>query len=292
MKNKVLVLGSSGLVGHQVYNYLKANSDFVLSNISNKRKIDEKTFLIDARNEVSFFNQIRKIRPNYIVNCIGVLISESENNHGKAAFLNAYLPHRLVYLANEINSKLIHMSTDSVFSGNKKSPYLETDERDGEGVYAKTKVLGEVFSENHLTIRTSVVGPEIINGSESLFHWFMNQTNNIKGYTKAIWSGVTTIEIAKAVKWSIDNEITGLYHITNNHSISKNNLLQLFKKYTHKDIEIIPIDGNETNKSFIDTRKLIDYEIPSYKQMISDLVQLIANNRALYSHYKIKEDLD
>ena len=292
MDDKVLILGSSGLIGHQVYNYLEVNSDFVLSNISYKRKLNEKTLLLDARNEESFFNQIRKIQPNYIVNCIGILISESKKDPGKAAFLNSYLPHRLVYLANEINSKLIHMSTDCVFSGNKKLPYLEYDEIDGKDIYAKTKALGEVTSERHLTLRTSVVGPELKIDGEELFNWFMNQTNSIKGYTKAIWSGVTTIELAKAVKWSIDNEITGLYHITNNHLISKNDLLQLFKKYTHKDIEIILIDGNETNKSFIDTRKLIDYEIPSYEQMISDLVQLIANNRTLYSHYKIKEDLD
>ena len=292
MNKKVLILGSSGLIGHQVYNYLKDNSDFSLSNISYRRKLNSETILLDARNEQFFFDHIRRIQPNYIVNCIGVLINEVKEDPESAIFLNAHLPHRLEELANNINAKLIHMSTDCVFSGNKQSPYLETDERDGEDTYAKTKALGEVISENHLTIRTSVVGPEIINGSESLFHWFMNQTNSIKGYTKAIWSGVTTIELAKAVKWSIDNEITGLYHITNNHSISKNNLLQLFKKYTHKDIEIIPIDGNETNKSFIDTRKLIDYEIPSYEQMISDLVQLIANNRTLYSHYKIKEDLD
>ena len=292
MKNRILILGSSGLIGHQVYNHFKVNSDFGLSNISYRRKLNNETILLDARNEQNFLDQIKRIQPNYIVNCIGILINEAKQDSESAISLNTHLPHRLEELANKINAKLIHMSTDCVFSGKKKSPYLETDERDGEGVYAITKVLGEVFSENHLTIRTSVVGPEIINGSESLFHWFMNQTNSIKGYTKAIWSGVTTIEIAKAVKWSIDNEITGLYHITNNHSISKNNLLQLFKKYTHKDIEIIPIDGNETNKSFIDTRKLIDYEIPSYEQMISDLVQLIANNRTLYSHYKIKEDLD
>jgi len=271
---------------------LKDNSDFSLSNISYRRKLNNETILLDARNEENFFDQIKRIQPNYIVNCIGVLISGSKQDSENAMFLNAYLPHKLAKLANNINAKLIHISTDCVFSGNKKSPYLETDERDGKGVYAKTKVLGEVISSNHLTIRTSVVGPEIINGSESLFHWFMSQTNSIKGYTKAIWSGVTTIEMAKAVKWSINNEITGLYHITNNHSISKNNLLQLFKKYTQKDIEIIPIDGNETNKSFIDTRKLIDYEIPSYEQMISDLVQLIVNNRTLYSHYKIKKDLD
>ena len=292
MKNRILILGSSGLIGHQVYNYLKDNSDFSLSNISYRRKLNNETILLDARNEQNFLDQIKRIQPNYIVNCIGVLNIGAKQDSESAMFINAHLPHRLVKLADKIQAKLIHISTDCVFSGNKKSPYFETDERDGEGVYAKTKVLGEVFSENHLTIRTSVVGPEIINGCESLFHWFMNQTNSIKGYTKAIWSGVTTIELAKAVKWSIDNEITGLYHITNNHSISKNNLLQLFKKYTHKDIEIIPIDGNETNKSFIDTRKLIDYKIPSYEQMISDLVQLIANNRTLYSHYKIKEDLD
>ena len=179
MKKKVLVLGSSGLIGHQVYNYLEANSDYVLSNISYLRKLDKKTLLLDARNEVSFFNQIRKIRPNYIINCIGVLINESMQDHGKAAFLNAYLPHRLVYLANEINSKLIHMSTDSVFSGNKKLPYTESDEIDGKDVYAKTKGLGEVISKNHLTIRTSVVGPEIINGSEELFNWFMGQSGQL-----------------------------------------------------------------------------------------------------------------
>ena len=292
MNKKVLILGSSGLIGHQVYNYLKDNSDFSLSNISYRRKLNNETVLLDARNEQNFFDKIKRIQPDYIVNCIGVLISEAKQDSESAIFLNAHLPHRLEELANKINAKLIHMSTDCVFSGNKQSPYLETDERDGEDTYAKTKALGEVISENHLTIRTSVVGPEIINGSEELFHWFMNQSGVIEGFTKAIWSGVTTIELAKAIKWFIDNNTTGLYHLTNGIPLSKYDLFHLFKKYTGKNIEIIPIDGNETNKSFIDTRKLIDYEIPSYEQMISDLVQLIANNRALYSHYKIKEDLD
>lgn len=282
------------MIGHQVYNYLKDNSDFNLSNISYRRKLNSETILLDAiRSEQNFFNQIRHIQPNYIVNCIGVLISEAKQDSERAISLNAHLPHKLAKLANIMNAKLIHMSTDCVFSGNKKSPYLETDEKDGKDTYAKTKALGEVISENHLTIRTSVVGPEIIDGlEEGLFHWFMNQSGVIEGFTKAIWSGVTTIEFAKAIKWFIDNDTTGLYQLTNGISINKYDLLQLFKKYTHKDIEIIPINGNETNKSFIDTRKLIDYEIPSYEQMISDLVQLIANNRALYSHYKIKEDLD
>ena len=287
MNKKVLILGSSGLIGHQVYNYLKDNSDFSLSNISYRRKLNSETILLDARNEQNFFDHIRRIQPNYIVNCIGVLISEAKQDSESAISLNTHLPHRLEELANKINAKLIHMSTDCVFSGNKKSPYFETDERDGQDVYAKTKALGEVISENHLTIRTSVVGPEIINGSEELFHWFMNQSGVIEGFTKAIWSGVTTIELAKAIKWFIDNNTTGLYHLTNGIPVNKYDLLHLFKNHTDKNIEIRKVEGIATNKSFIDTRKEINYLLPTYNQMISDMVTLIKNNRTLYEHYNL-----
>ena len=287
MNKKVLILGSSGLIGHQVYNYLKVNSDFRLSNISYKRKLNNDTILLDARNEQSFFDQIKLIQPNYIVNCIGVLINGAEQDPESAISLNTYLPHRLEKLANKINAKLIHMSTDCVFSGNTKSPYVETDERDGEDTYAKTKALGEVISEYHLTIRTSVVGPEIINGSEELFHWFMNQSGIIDGFTRAIWSGVTTIELAKAIKWFIENNTTGLYHLTNGIPINKYDLLHLFKKYTNKNIEILKVEGIATNKSFIDTRKEINYLLPTYNEMISDMATLIKNNRTLYGHYNL-----
>jgi len=242
---------------------------------------------LDARKEQYFFDQIRHIQPNYIVNCIGVLISEARQNPKNAMSLNAHLPHKLAKLANNINAKLIHMSTDCVFSGKKKSPYHETDETDGKDTYAKTKALGEVVSENHLTIRTSVVGPEIMNGSEELFHWFMNQSGVIEGFTKSIWSGVTTIELAKAIKWFIDNDTTGLYHLTNGIPLSKYDLLHLFKKYTNKNIEIRKVGGIATNKSIIDTRKEINYLLPTYNQMISDMVTLIKNNRTLYGHYNL-----
>jgi dTDP-4-dehydrorhamnose reductase len=190
-------------------------------------------------------------------------------------------------LADKINAKLIHISTDCVFSGDTKEPYVETDEKDGRGVYAKTKGLGEVINDKHLTLRTSVVGPELKSDGEELFHWFMNQSDSISGFTKAIWSGVTTIELAKAVKWAIDNNIIGLYHVTNNSSISKYELLKLFQKYVKKDIDINPVDGKNVDKSFIDTRLLMDYETPSYEQMVSDMIDLIANNRSLYSQYKV-----
>jgi dTDP-4-dehydrorhamnose reductase len=287
LKDKVLVLGSAGLIGHQVYNYLKNSDNYELHNISYRNKIQNDTILLNARDEKNFIDKITCIRPNYIVNCIGILINGSDLDPENAIFLNSYMPHRLTRLADKINAKLIHISTDCVFSGDKKGPYIETDDKDGRGVYAKTKGLGEIISNKHLTLRTSVVGPELKNDGEELFHWFMGQSGEIPGYKKAIWSGVTTTELAKAVKWSIDHHITGLYHVTNNTSISKYDLLQLFQKYTKKDIKIKPFSGKDVNKSFIDTRLLMDYKIPSYDQMISDMVSLIANNRPLYSQYKV-----
>ena len=290
MKDKVLVLGSAGLIGHQVYNYLKDSDNYELHNISYRNKIQDDTTLLDARGEKFFIEKITSIRPHYIINCIGILINGSDADPENAIFLNSYMPHRLARLADKISAKLIHISTDCVFSGDKKKPYVETDEKDGRGIYAKTKGLGEVISDKHLTLRTSVVGPELKKDGEELFHWFMNQSGEVSGYTKSIWSGVTTIELAKAVKWSIDHHITGLYHVTNSSSISKYDLLKLFQKYTKKDIDIKPVDGKNVDKSFIDTRLLINYKIPSYDQMISNMVGLIASNRKLYSQYKVTND--
>jgi len=281
----VLVLGSAGLIGHQVYNYLKDSGNYELHNISYRNKIQNDTILLDARDEKIFIDKITSIRPHYIVNCIGILINESDTDPENAIFLNSYMPHRLTRLSDKINAKLIHISTDCVFSGDKKEPYVETDEKDGRGVYAKTKGLGEIINDKHLTLRTSVVGPELKSDGEELFHWFMNQSDSVSGFTKAIWSGVTTIELAKAVKWSIENNITGLYHITNNHPINKNELLKLFNKYTNKGVKIIPVDGNKSDKSFIDTRRLINYQIPSYDQMVMEMVGLIINNKNLYAQY-------
>ena len=288
MKDKVLILGSTGLIGHQVYNYLKDSDNYELHNISYRNKIQNDTILLNARDEKNFIDKITSIRPHYIINCIGILINGSDTDPENAIFLNSYMPHRLTRLADKINAKLIHISTDCVFSGDKKESYIETDEKDGRGVYAKSKGLGEIVNNKHLTLRTSVVGPELKTDGEELFHWFMNQQGDISGFTKAIWSGVTTIELAKAVKWSIDHHITGLYHVTNNSSISKYDLLELFQKYTKKDINIEPFDGKNVDKNFIDTRLLMNYEIPSYDQMISNMVDLIANNRELYSQYKVE----
>ena len=287
MLKRVLILGSTGLIGHQIYNYLKNDGNYELHNIAFREKIEKDTIILDARDENNLIEQRKILKPEYIINCIGILISASNKDPKSAIFLNAYMPHRLEALSNKINAKLTHISTDCVFSGSKKEPYIENDYKDGKDTYAKTKGLGEIISDKHLTLRTSVVGPELKTDGEELFHWFMNQEDEISGFTKSIWSGVTTIELAKAVKWSIENNITGLYHVTNNSSITKYELLKLFKKYTKKKIEIKKVDGKDIDKSFIDTRLLLDYEIPTYEKMISDMVDLINDNRSLYFQYKV-----
>ena len=282
MKKKVLILGSTGMLGHQVFYYLKSFSEFIVYDISFRSKLTESTSIIDVKNILALESCIAELQPEYIVNCIGILVTGSQDE-GNAIYLNAFLPHKLAAIASTFNSKLIHISTDCVFSGS-KGQYLETDLRDGRGVYAQTKILGEIVDEINLTLRTSIVGPELKSEGEGLFHWFMNQHESIEGYTKAIWSGVTTIELAKAVKWAIDQNITGLYHVTNNTSISKFELLKLFKKYTQKEININSTDGKAVDKSFLDTRGEINYQIPSYEIMVSEMVESMKSNASLYPY--------
>ena len=285
MKLKVLVLGSTGLIGHQVFNYLVKTEKYELSNITYRKKLNDETILCDVKNQDEFIAAVKSISPDVIINCIGILIKGANLDPANAIFINAYFPHSLMSLANEVNSKLIHISTDCVFSGEKGIPYKERDFKDGKDTYAKSKGLGEIINENHLTLRTSVIGPELKTDGEELFHWFMSQSGEINGFTKAIWSGVTTLILAKVVDWAIEYKITGLYHVTNNKSIDKFTLLTLMKKYTKKEVKINPINGKSLNKSFIDTRKELDFTIPDYEVMVKDLIHMMKQNQKLYFQY-------
>ncbi|WP_324172656.1 SDR family oxidoreductase [Sulfurimonas sp.] len=284
MKKKLLVLGSTGMLGHQVVNYFLQFSEYEVIDISFRNKLREETIILDVTNQTLLCDRLIKVNPDFIINCIGVLIGGANSNLTNAIYINAYFPHQLKDIAKNIGAKLIHISTDCVFSG-KKGRYIETDERDGTDTYAKTKALGEVIDNTNVTLRTSIIGLELKTNGEGLFHWFMSQDGTINGFTRAIWSGVTTIELAKAIKWAIENEITGLYHVTNNKSINKNDLLNLFKKYIKKNIEIVAVDGKEVNKNFIDTRKEINYDIPDYDDMIREMVAKIFKNN-LYNQYQ------
>ena len=284
---KILVLGVSGMIGHIIYSYLNSFNDLSVFGLSGSKKFDKKTKILDVININSFNNYIKTIKPDIVINCIGLLIEDSEKNIKDSIFLNAFFPHYLKNLGKKINFKLIHISTDCVFSGNKKEPYSENDIKDGKSIYARTKGLGEIIDDTNLTLRTSVVGPEMKSNGGELFNWFMNQKTEIFGYTNAYWSGISSIELAKAVKWAIDNTITGIYNLTNCEKVNKYNLLKLFKKHSNKNIVIKPTETKFSDKSFIDTRKLINYKIPDYDLMIEDLFKYLFKNKNLYPHYKL-----
>jgi len=280
---KILIVGASGLIGHQIYQRLHACDDYEVLHIAHQRKLNHQTILLDARDEHCFEACVRNLKPNVIVNAMGILIAEANANPEHAIFLNAYMPHRLRTIADSMAAKLVHISTDCVFSG-KKGAYVESDMKDADDIYGRAKGLGEVTTAPHLTLRTSVVGPELKEGEE-LFHWFMSQSGRIKGFTRALWSGVSTIELAKAVEWAIRQDVQGLYHITNGKPISKYDLLMLFKKYTRKAIEIESVAGRMTDKSLIDTRHALPYDIPDYDDMVRDMVVFIREHSELYPYY-------
>ena len=285
MNKKILVLGSTGMLGHQVYYYLSNKINNKIYNISFRKKINDETILCNVRDEKKLEDIIVSINPDVIVNCIGVLIRGSNSNPENAIFINSYLPHLLVSISDKLNARLIHISTDCVFSGEKGNSYNENDFKDGKDIYANSKSLGEIINDRHLTLRTSVIGPELKTDGESLFNWFMFQKKEINGYTNVLWSGVSTLVLAKVIYSVIENKINGLYHVTNNNPIDKFSLLNLIKKHTKKDILIHPSAEIKINKSFIDTRKKLKLTIPTYEEMVKEMILQIKNNKDIYTHY-------
>jgi dTDP-4-dehydrorhamnose reductase len=191
------------------------------------------------------------------------------------------LPHYLDKLSAEYQFKFIHISTDCVFSG-QKGDYDEEDFTDATSFYGRTKSLGEIKNDRNLTFRTSIVGPDIKENGIGLFNWFMKQDGQVKGFNNVIWTGVTTLELAKSIEKSFDLEITGLYHLVNNQKINKYDLLMLFKKYMNKEIEISKDDSYISDKSIINTRTDFDFKIPSYEKMIEEMSIWINKNKEKY----------
>jgi dTDP-4-dehydrorhamnose reductase len=220
-----------------------------------------------------------------VINCIGVLNQACDRELSRAVYLNSYLPHLIVDTLRNTKTKLIHMSTDCVFSG-KAEPYSENSFRDGETFYDRTKALGEVEDEKNLTFRNSIVGPDMKENGIGLFNWFRKQNGTINGYTKAIWTGVTTLTLAKAMERAAIENLTGIYNLVNNESISKFDLLGLFNKYVRDDeILIKPSEAVNLNKSLINNRKDFSFVVPSYEQMVIEMKEWIYSHKELYPHY-------
>ncbi|MBO1912028.1 sugar nucleotide-binding protein, partial [Microvirga sp. 3-52] len=168
--------------------------------------------------------------------------------------LNSYLPHYLSKVTVDSVTRIIHMSTDCVFSGDTGS-YTESSLRDGLTFYDRSKALGELNNNKDLTFRNSIIGPDINEEGIGLFNWFMKQTGKINGFDRAIWTGVTTLTLAKAMEEALNQKLTGLYNLVNNDMINKFELLNLFKDvFKKEELLITPFSDVEVNKSLINTR--------------------------------------
>lgn len=282
---KILILGVSGMAGHMVFTYLNDLNKYRLLGTSNTNSFCDNTLKFDIYDKKRLGEIITEFKPDVIVNCIGVLINGSKSSPDNAIYANSYFPHYLAKLAKECNFKLIHISTDCVFSG-KEGAYTETSIKNATDLYGVSKSLGEVVDKENLTIRTSIIGPEIKVKGEGLFHWFINQEGEVNGYKSNFWSGVTTLELARFIAWILDKDFTGLVHLTNNQPISKYNLLKLFAKIFKKDIIISDSKDYKCDKSFINTNKELSFEVFSYEGMILELKMFMENHKEFYLNYK------
>ncbi|HAS91141.1 MAG TPA: NAD(P)-dependent oxidoreductase [Clostridiales bacterium] len=283
---KILVLGGSGMAGHTIAIYLKESGHDVAS--FSRGKLDYCPGIIG---DVLKFDALNKIikdgQYDAVINAVGILNRDADNNKPNAVLLNSYLPHFLSDSTKGMKTRVIHMSTDCVFSG-KTGGYGETSLKDGETFYDRTKALGELENNKDLTFRTSIIGPDINQDGIGFFNWFMKQDGPIKGYSKAIWTGVTTLTLAKAMEQALTEDLSGLYNLVNNTTISKYDLLRLLNKYMKNDVvEIFPDDLISLDKSLINNRTDFSFKVPSYEIMIAEMKRWILDHKELYPHYHI-----
>lgn len=282
-KQKILLFGATGMAGHMAYYYLSETGIYDVVNVVYRTPLTSDSIVVDVNDRHEVEIVIREVSPDIILNCIGVLIKGSHEHPDNAIYVNGYFPHLLKRLADEADAKLIHISTDCVFSG-RQGNYSEDDFRDADDIYGRSKALGEIVNEKDLTLRTSIIGPELKANGEGLFHWFMSQRDTINGFKTAIWGGVTTLELAKVIDYAIKNELTGLIHVSNGEGVCKYDLLHLFKRIWEKNLTIVPVDANGINKSIAGSDRM-DYEVPSYESMLLELKEWMDRYPHLYNQY-------
>ncbi len=280
----LLVLGVGGMAGHMVSSYL-ASRGYEVDGITRSRRLDEKTRLLDVTSFDELHDAVTARPYSAVVNCVGMLIAASERDKPLAVRINSLLPHLLEeWLANSA-TRVLHLSTDCVFSG-ESGPYREDSIRDGQMFYDRSKGLGELTNDKDLTLRMSIIGPELDLGGSGLFNWFMQQDGEIKGYRRAIWNGITTFELARSIESALETSVTGLYHLVPEGNISKYELLLAMKRVFEKDrVEIVPVDEPASDKTLINTRRDLPAIDADYEAMLARMKGWMLENPGLYGHY-------
>lgn len=230
---------------------------------------------IDVENSDSLVRAFATARPDVVVNCVGLVKQLADANDPLQAFpINTLLPHRLAALCQASSARLVHISTDCVFSG-AKGNYLETDFPDAYDLYGRSKLLGEVDYPHAITLRTSIIGHEL-SGSRSLVNWFLAQQGSAKGFTRAIFSGLPTVELATVVRDVVlpRKDLHGLYHVSAK-PINKFDLLQLLAKAYGKDIEINPSEEVVVDRSLNSDRfkEATGYLPPEWPMLVRSMYE-------------------
>ena len=281
---KVLVLGSSGLIGSTTLRVLSERSDWqvygsirsdsirpFLPMISSDKLISN----LDVDNFSSIIQTVSDIRPDVVINCIGATRHKKEGNSPlNAIALNAMLPHHLAQVCALAGSRFIHISTDCVFSG-KDGSYAESAFTDADDVYGRSKVLGEVTYGGALTLRTSTIGHEL-QSNYGLLNWFLSQKSSCKGFNKAIFSGLPTVVFAQVIRDIVleNTQLAGLYHVAGK-PINKYDLLKMIAKVYKKEIDIEADDSLIINRS-LDAGKFnqaTGYNPPTWENLIETMYQ-------------------
>ncbi len=283
---KFLVFGCNGMAGHLVSVYLQEQGHEVVGFARSQSSL-VKTVIGDALDPKAVKLAIETDSFEVIVNCIGLLNQFAEDNKAQAVYLNSFFPHYLAQLTKNTSTQVIHISTDCVFSG-KRGQYTEDDLRDGTTFYDRSKALGELEDDKNVTLRQSIIGPDIKASGIGLLNWFMQQEGPLNGFTGALWTGLTTLQLAKVIEEAAKVKAHGLHNIVPDHYISKYDLLGLFNKYMRKgSVSIVPVDRMAANKSLKRTKFDFATQIPDYEQMIAELADWMRAHKNLYPHYEL-----
>jgi dTDP-4-dehydrorhamnose reductase len=276
---RVLILGVTGMLGNAMFRFLSTQPTLTAFGAV-RRAAASKYFapelwpnLIsgwDAENLDTTIRLFNQVRPQVVINCVGLVKQLAESDDPLQAIpINSMLPHRLAALAESVGARLIHISTDCVFLGS-RGMYTEEDMQDAKDLYGRTKSLGEVTRPPAITLRTSIIGHEL-DGNRSLIGWFLSQAGPVKGFRKAIFSGLPTVELSRVILDYVlpNHKLTGLYHVAAR-PIDKYSLLKIVSEIYGKSIEIVPDDHFGIDRSLDGTKfkNATGYEAPAWHELI------------------------
>ncbi len=284
---RVLVLGGTGMLGHKVHEILSSDHDVVSTTRSplDARPVNAAEFFargkviegVDAADVRHLEDIIRREKPDALVNCIGIVKQrQSAQDRIQSIAINSLLPHQLAATCETHGVRFVHFSTDCVFSGS-KGDYVEDDPSDATDLYGRTKYLGEVSTRNAITIRTSLIGRELAHFA-SLVEWFLVQRGEVFGYTDAIYTGLTTAQMARIVARILEDprDIAGVYQVASQ-KITKFDLLTLIRDaFGLKGvIDVVPDTGHGCDRSLRGDRftAATGIAVPTWPEMIDELAR-------------------